>query len=695
MYKAYIDGKLLYAPDTDDLRIIDPVVTLAENAAGSFTFKLTRANPYYDSVLKRKTIISVTYENEIVFQGIAVESNDDIAGLKEIVCEGELTYFNDSIQRPARYQGYSVRGLLEAYVNVHNSQVDASRQFRVGMVTVKDSNDYIYCYTNMETTMECLKHDLVEDLGGYLRIRYEGGVRYLDYLEESMHTSSQAIMLGVNLLDYSSNIDSTEIATAIIPLGAIEEETKVEGLDTRLTIADINGGRDFVYNQQAVDRFGWIYKTIVFDNVTTPAALKRKGEDALSISQFENVYVEVTAVDMHYVDPESERIRLSDSIRVVSSQHGMNRYMRCTSLTMHLLAPQEDTFTLGKKESLGLSARTAQVSDGISQAIKSITPASKILNSAKENLTAVINGNGENGNLVFRQNDKGVVYELLFMDTTDMKTAREVLRINKNGIGFSVNGVDGPYNTAWGINSQFVADFITAGTMLADRIRGGKFIVGGKELGADGEILGLDEDGNTIFQLNKKGGEFKGDISAAKLGGGAGDTLSTAFANASTAISTAEATASTANSTAVVASTAAYNASTAASTANSTAAVASTAAYNASTAASTANYAASTANSLAAAANQTAYTANSAAYTASVAASTAGSTAAIASTAAATANSAASTANSLANAADSKASGAKTSIDNLLLRIDKPGHVTGYVPIKIGNYNYQLWGYIE
>lgn len=69
--------------------------------------------------------------------------------------------------------------------------------------------------------------------------------------------------------------------------------------------------------------------------------------------------------------------------------------------------------------------------------------------------------------------------ELLFMDTDDILTAQNVLRINTNGIGFSTNGANGPYANAWTIDGNLVADFITTGTMLADRIRGGTLELGG------------------------------------------------------------------------------------------------------------------------------------------------------------------------------------------------------------------------
>lgn len=77
------------------------------------------------------------------------------------------------------------------------------------------------------------------------------------------------------------------------------------------------------------------------------------------------------------------------------------------------------------------------------------------------------------GYVVARLDANGAWKELLFLDTPDMETAQNVLRINTNGIGFSTTGVNGQYRNAWTIDGQLVADFITAGTLTGNIIRAG------------------------------------------------------------------------------------------------------------------------------------------------------------------------------------------------------------------------------
>lgn len=62
--------------------------------------------------------------------------------------------------------------------------------------------------------------------------------------------------------------------------------------------------------------------------------------------------------------------------------------------------------------------------------------------------------------------------EFLIMDTTDVKTAKDVWRWNDGGLGFSSTGYNGTYGLAMTSNGAIVADMITAGTLRAIDIMG-------------------------------------------------------------------------------------------------------------------------------------------------------------------------------------------------------------------------------
>ena len=71
-----------------------------------------------------------------------------------------------------------------------------------------------------------------------------------------------------------------------------------------------------------------------------------------------------------------------------------------------------------------------------------------------DNATAWLTSSG--GYVVAVKNQDGSWKELLFLDDNDIAEAVNVLRINENGIGFSSNGVSGPYTQAWTLDGRLV-----------------------------------------------------------------------------------------------------------------------------------------------------------------------------------------------------------------------------------------------
>ena len=445
MYKIYVDGSLFCSSEIEELAIINPEINQEVNKAGTFTFTLPPTHPYYDTIKKRTSLIDVYRDDdtEPLFEGVCIDSTIDFYKQKKLTCEGELTFLNDSRLRPQKYQNLTVRQLLESYISQHNAQVEAAKRFTVGQVTVTDSNNSIYCFSNYESAMTEIKEDLVDDYGGFLRCRHESGIRYLDYLAASPRTNNQVIRIGENLLNLSQNIDTEEIATVIIPLGYTLDTQSIEGLDERLTIksaaADSQhpSGADYVYSEDAVENFGWIEKVVTWDNVTTAAALLAKGKAYLSDIQFENLIIQAKAIDLGLTSSEFNKFKLLDSIRVVSTPHGLDRYFLLSKMTIHLNNPENDSITLGISESKSLTAKSQNANSAILEKIEQL-PTPNMVQSAIDNATALITG-AEGGYVVFKCNADGQPIEIKIQDALNNPT--KIWRWTQNGFGYSSDGI--------------------------------------------------------------------------------------------------------------------------------------------------------------------------------------------------------------------------------------------------------------
>lgn len=100
-----------------------------------------------------------------------------------------------------------------------------------------------------------------------------------------------------------------------------------------------------------------------------------------------------------------------------------------------------------------------------------------------------------------------VVYEgdkILVVDTLPKEQARNVIMINNGGIGFSQNGINGPFESAWTIDNVFNAQQINVVNFTADLIRGGTLKLGSKlnEFGT----LEIYDEANVLIALMDKNG---------------------------------------------------------------------------------------------------------------------------------------------------------------------------------------------
>lgn len=59
------------------------------------------------------------------------------------------------------------------------------------------------------------------------------------------------------------------------------------------------------------------------------------------------------------------------------------------------------------------------------------------------------------------------------MDTEDVSTAQKILRLNYEGIGFSQNGIGGPYSSAWLLNGTMDMAEINVINLIGEKIIGG------------------------------------------------------------------------------------------------------------------------------------------------------------------------------------------------------------------------------
>lgn len=508
MYSVYADNTCIYNDMYIDEahRLINPKLKLSDNSAGSFTATLPPTNAGYDLVKRLSTEIVVKRDGTEIWSGRIVSEKKDFWNQRVITCEGELGYLNDTIQPPAEYHDITVRQFLEKLIDIHNAKVEESKQFKIGVVTVTDSDsdeeDNLYRYTNYETTMTCISEKLVDRLKGHLIIRKEDGIRYLDYLKDYPRTNPQILRFGKNLLDFTKNWDLTDLATVVVPRGKSLDESPIEALTAYTTVSSVNNGSIYVTNEEAVKEFGWIEVVVDWHDVEKPSNLLSKAKRYLEDYQFDKMTLELNVLDMHYLSKSEEPINLLDEIHCISKPHGMDRYFPVTSIELPLEQPEKAVYTLGSEDSAKLTSSTNSANSDVLQKMANLPTKQMVLREAKENASEMIH-TATHGYVVLNYDENGA-YEILIMDTDSIETAKKVWRWNLNGLGYSKDGYNGTYGLAMTIDGSIVADYITSGTMTANRIKGGQLVIGGLD-NENGVIYVKNSSGKVVIKIDCNG----------------------------------------------------------------------------------------------------------------------------------------------------------------------------------------------
>ncbi|WP_165004729.1 MULTISPECIES: phage tail tip lysozyme [unclassified Enterococcus] len=164
--------------------------------------------------------------------------------------------------------------------------------------------------------------------------------------------------------------------------------------------------------------------------------------------------------------------------------------------------------TLGKYKDfvLGndLSLYTSTVNTQAQELKKKIDNRTETLVQNVLNATAWITGNS-GGHVVFRP--EKAPSEILIMDTPNVANAKRVWRWNLNGLGYSDNGVNGPFGIAMTSKGEIVADFIKVGIINAEVLESSINDLGDVLKIVKG-TLQIWNDNKKIMEMTKKGMEF-------------------------------------------------------------------------------------------------------------------------------------------------------------------------------------------
>lgn len=400
-YEIYCNQYILHDIRTEQYRITNGILTEELSKVKELSFQIYPDHLYFDKLELLVPNIKIIKDNAIIFKGRIINFNQSIDNSMQVVAESSLAFLFDSIIRPYEFQG-TPEALFQFFINNHNNQVgeftktidtaikndkiyfkynnanslyeqvinpsiteisdyyeiSGDKVIYIGKTTGAnlDTNDYINrSNTNYDNTFNSIEDKILSTIGGYLLERYEGELVFLDWVDdftngENQTLSGQTIEFGKNLMDLFVDNDASETYSVVIPLGA--EIEKEDGTKERLTIKDVNSGKDYLINETALANYGWIVAPIdntTWNDITLASNLKSKGEEYLSeIAVMLKSTLELNSFDLSILDKNINSFKLGEYVIVKSTFHNISKSYLLSKKVTSINDAASMTITLGE-----------------------------------------------------------------------------------------------------------------------------------------------------------------------------------------------------------------------------------------------------------------------------------------------------------------------------------------------------------
>lgn len=300
-----------------------------------------------------------------VFSGRVYEHKvDDLTECHTFVCEGMLAYLNDLILSPYHFTG-TPRDFL-------NMIIRNGTLFRIGNVTVTDSNDYIIRSNEKPSNMwsEIAEKCIGSSLGGFLEVR--DGV-YLDWLSSpSAGTSTQGITRGINLRSLNYEEQPREQYSAVYVYGADTGSTNQYGQKEYLELS-YTTDQGLVPSGYTLTPYGYVSKDSLvaeigkkiailhYQDITLKSNLVARAKSFLDAQSAVSV-IQLGAVDLvdaGYGDEyDVDSIECGQTVTITGNYVSGERHT-VTSITRDLLDPSNSTFEFGNTAAITSGSASA------------------------------------------------------------------------------------------------------------------------------------------------------------------------------------------------------------------------------------------------------------------------------------------------------------------------------------------------
>lgn len=352
MYK-WATRECIYDPtcvdDERDNIIIDPQLEMEKNELGSFEFTLPVSSHFYNSLIPRRTVVSVEEDGVEIWMGYVAEIDKNFQMEKKVYCEGELGFLKDIslVLEPQEYTAYELYSAI-----ISTAAAKGWKSFKLGKTSDKLKNIKVNLKesgTQYTTVWDALKNILLGNVGGMLYLHKAPGKvngeygRLLDYFltEDELDVTTQCIEFGKNLLDLDYYVKAYDIVNQVTYHGY---ETKGWWIFSHTDKISVT-----VEDAKSVEIYGPIERCYVADGTaSTEESLTKAAKEKLNELKLKMDYsFEIGALDLRDAGVDVMRLGFMKRAQILSWPHELNQYALCTKLSIPLERLDEKKFTFG------------------------------------------------------------------------------------------------------------------------------------------------------------------------------------------------------------------------------------------------------------------------------------------------------------------------------------------------------------
>ena len=312
--------------------------------------------------------------------------------------------------------------------------------------------------------LECIK-----GIDGSLNQRYGGEIKHepnrISLLKRRGKDNVTTIRYRKNLEGFKLELNWDGLVTRIFPYADVQNtDGKTERIYGNKVDSQYIGNYDgevyarhiqFTEDQGATD-------TVTLNKVASKYFTSMNaGVDKPKVS----AEVNIRKLDNQAKFKNFRQLGIFDSFTVFHERYNINLEMTVNKVVYDGLLEQIESIEAGDPKFTFFEEQQNQFTEVMKK-----VPTKQYSSVFTDYVTKIISGN-DGGNVIWHPKERPT--DLFFVNGTTLEDSKQVLRINKSGIGFSSNGWKGPFNTAWTLDGVFVADFIRAGTFNADLIKTG------------------------------------------------------------------------------------------------------------------------------------------------------------------------------------------------------------------------------